>query len=204
MANNETDPRLHRACENLDGSTQNSWDALHCGHCGADVQAAVISYRGDVRWLLCTRCLKGSVKNQGVASPPSPAGISVQGLPAGIEDAYEQARNSFSVAAYTGVELVCRKILMHVGVDKGAEQGKRFAEYIDYLSSNGYVTPAMHKWVKLIKDHGNQATHELPESTRNRAESTLMFTGELLRLTYEMEYLANIYTSEDVSGTEDG
>ena len=95
-----------------------------------------------------------------------------------------------SVSAYTAAELMCRKILMHVAVDKGAKAGLHFVTYIKYLEDQGYSTPPMKKWVELIKNHGNEATHEIAETDVERAEGTIMFTAELLRLTYEMEYLA--------------
>ena len=66
---------------------------------------------------------------------------------------------------------------MHVAVDKGATEGQSFAFYIDYLEKEGYVTPPMRGWVKLIKDHGNESTHKLPEPERKRAEGTILFTA---------------------------
>ena len=51
----------------------------------------------------------------------------------------------------------------------------------------------MRKWVGLIRTRGNEATHELTPVSQERAESTLMFTAELLRLTYEMESMADRY-----------
>ncbi len=98
-----------------------------------------------------------------------------------------------SVGGFTAAELVCRKILMHVAVEKGAKEGKSFASYITHLEAAGYVTPPMKPWVDLIRQHGNDSTHELDPPDAQRAESTVMFTAELLRLTYEMEHLASRY-----------
>jgi hypothetical protein len=100
-----------------------------------------------------------------------------------------------SVGGYVATELVCRKILMHVAVEKGAKKGSTFAEYLDHLEGEGYVTPPMKKWVGLIRTRGNEATHELTPVSKERAESTLMFTAELLRLTYEMESMADRYAA---------
>jgi len=94
------------------------------------------------------------------------------------------------VNAFTATEAVCRKILMHIAVDKGAKEGQTFASYIDHLEKAGYVTPPMHEWVKLIKDHGNEAQHQLRSPERQRAESTLLFTAQLLRSVYEMGHIA--------------
>ena len=106
---------------------------------------------------------------------------------------YQEARRCMGVSAYTAADLLCRKILMHVAVDKGAKPGKTFAEYLTHLADAGYVTPPMAPWVDLIRQHGNQATHELPPSNQQRAESTVMFTAELLRLVYEMGHVAQRY-----------
>jgi hypothetical protein len=54
----------------------------------------------------------------------------------------------------------------------------------------------MRSWVDLIRRHGNQATHEIAAPDVQRAESTVMFTVELLRLMYEMEFLARKFTTK--------
>jgi hypothetical protein len=92
---------------------------------------------------------------------------------------------------------MCRKILMHVAVEKGAVAGDSFLNYITHLEKEGFVTPPMSKWVELIRKHGNKANHELSTPDKKQTESTLMFTAELLRLTYEMESISKRYTSED-------
>jgi Domain of unknown function (DUF4145) len=129
------------------------------------------------------------------------AGPTLEGLPADVAAAYEESRRAFGVNAFTSTELVCRKILMHVAVDKGAKTGKPFVDYLDHLAAAGYVTPPMRPWVDLIRTHGNESTHELPSPTRERAEGTLMFTAELLRLSYEMAFLAEKYAPVPLEST---
>jgi hypothetical protein len=116
----------------------------------------------------------------------------VEGLPEDVRDAYAEARLCLSVGAYTACELICRKLLIHVAADKGADvkKGKSFESYLADLEAKGYVTPPMKPWVDLIRKHGNEATHELPPSSEGRAESTVAFTAQLLRAVYEMEYRA--------------
>lgn len=98
-----------------------------------------------------------------------------------------------SASAFTGAELLCRKILMNIAVEKGAAVGGTFASYLDYLEDQRYITPGMKSWVDLIRRHGNLATHELEPPERSRAEATLVFTAELLRIIYEMDYYAKNY-----------
>ncbi len=83
---------------------------------------------------------------------------------------------------------------MHIAVEKGAKEGDTFANYIDFLANAGYVTPPMKGWVSLIKDHGNNSTHKLEKVEKDRAEGTVMFTAELLRLIYEMAHMSKKYS----------
>jgi uncharacterized protein DUF4145 len=181
---------------------EHQWLTYTCPWCSKVVSGAIVasapSTDGSTLWMRCSSCLEGAlIKEVGPFGhdvyPPMPFGPDVIGLPQDVKRAYYEARRCIGVGAYTAAELMCRKILMHVGVDKGAKEGQKFAAYLTYLESHGYVTPPMKGWVELIKDHGNAATHELPSTTRQRAESTLMFTAELLRLVYEMEHMAQRY-----------
>lgn len=86
--------------------------------------------------------------------------------------------------------MVCRKILMHVAVDKGAKAGESFASYISHLEVAGYLTPPMKPWVDMIRTRGNAAVHDLPSTTQPQAEAVVTFTEHLLRNVYEMEFLA--------------
>ena len=178
-----------------------------CGHCNTMVAGIVVSvYQvdfGSVMWVLCTNCGSGSVVNNGSLYPETLFGPIIEGLPQNVEEAYQEARSCMSVGAYTATELLCRKILMHVTAQKGAKEGESFSEYLTFLADQGYVTPPMKKWVDLIRQHGNKAAHLLEPPDRTRAESTIMFTAELLRLIYEMEHMANQYTPKPkTSGKE--
>jgi hypothetical protein len=144
---------------------------------------------------MCTNCGDASVvAKDGNIYPGIAFGPTIEGLPDEVAAAYTEARQCMSVHAFAACELICRKILMHIAVDKGAKEGESFAAYITYIENQGYITPPMKGWVDLISSHGNKATHRIDVPERGRAESTLMFTAELLRLTYEMDYLAQKYT----------
>src|SRR5690606_32458313 len=115
-----------------------------------------------IRWLQCSNCHDASVQvDSGALFPGVAFGPKIEGLPKDVSVAYDEARRCLSVSALTAAEGMCRKILMHVAVDKGAKEGDTFASYIDYLGQQGYVTPPMKNWVTLIKDHGNEANHKL-------------------------------------------
>lgn len=178
-----------------------------CGWCGIASQALVVASCEYTDWMLCPRdsCGKGSVivggkpmspRHTFIASqhPSSLPGNAVDGLTDDVADAYKEARECLSVGAATACELMCRKILMHVAVDKaGAESGKPFASYVDDIENAGYTTPPMKPWVDMIRKNANEATHGLDKVGLERADSTLAFTEQLLRLVYEMDYLAQSF-----------
>lgn len=174
--------------------------SYHCGHCNRDVLGHIVaSYdttEGVNKWLLCTSCGNGSVLTKdNILYPSSLVGKNLEGLPSDTATAYLEARRCFSINAYTACELICRKILMHVAVEKQAEEGKSFEYYVDHLASLGYVTTPMKPWVDLIRAHGNKSTHKLEAPDPKRAESTLLLTSLFLEIIYEVEQRASKYTT---------
>ena len=191
----------HKSLHRHTGDQDYDWFGYTCGHCGHKTSGAVLaSYSHysapSVRLLLCVECERGSVwhlSNQ-LVIPGTRPGPSLLGLPTEVAAAYDEAQKSMSVGAFVATELVCRKILMHVAVDKGAKEGQNFVEYLTYLEKQGYVTPPMKAWVDLIRSHGNKAAHKLEPPDPIRAESTLLLTAELLRLIYEMDHYSQKYS----------
>lgn len=178
-----------------------------CGHCGADVGAAVIAESGPTSWLRCPICGGGIVlthhagfgvraRTYFVQHPSRLPEADIEHLPSATEKAYEEARRCFSVGAYGATEMVCRKILSHVAVDHEAPAGLRFIEYVQHLEATGLITPPMKRWAGLIRTHGNAAVHDLEEVDRDRAAATLGFTAQLLRIAYEMPGMANRFLNE--------
>ena len=141
-----------------------------------------------VRWLACPNCKRGSVLNIDTFAPEPLLGDDVKGLPETIQHAYTEARKTFSFECYTACNLLCRKILMNVAVDKGAPEGKGFVQYIDYMSEEGHIANAMRQWVDKIKDSGNEATHKIDSSDSKSTETTLTFTTILLKNLYEAPF----------------
>jgi len=193
--------RGHKAIGRPDGSSADSWYPYKCAGCERDVSGAVVAQidteKGSVRWLQCPICSEGAVQRlDGNIYPGVAFGVRLEGLPEEVEMAYREARNCMSVDAYGACELVCRKILMCVAVEKGAKEGESFSSYLTYLGEKGFITDAMIGWVEIIKEHGNKATHKIEKVEKGRAESTIMFTAELLRIVYEMEFMAQKYGKE--------
>src|SRR6266536_1251756 len=176
---------------------------ITCGYCGRDVGAEIVAdSAGDavasrdykpnpnaILWLRCPSCGQGSVRRSnpiGIVPGTSP-GRSLKNLPADVDRARAEARSAHSVTAYTAAEIMCRKILMHLAVDKaGAQAGKQFAHYVDELERAGYITTGLKTVVDQIRKRGNIANHELPSSTEQDSLTTLKITEHLLEAIYEL------------------
>lgn len=74
---------------------------------------------------------------------------------------------------------------MNIAVSKGAKEGLKFVEYVDYMASKGYIPPDGKDWVDHIRSKGNEATHEIAIMQREDAEDLITFIEALLRFIYE-------------------
>ena len=168
-----------------------------CGYCHKPTSGFIVARHTqiNIQWFICLNCLHGSVRDEWGIYPQPLLGDDVIGLPELISSAYDEARKSFSSQSYTACELMCRKILMNISVDKGASAGQSFTSYIDYIQQQGYITPPMSGWVDSIRKNGNESNHEIKAPDKKRAEGTLSFTAQLLKLVYEMDYHASKFTS---------
>jgi hypothetical protein len=95
--------------------------------------------------------------------------------PEDVDAAYGEARDALAAGAPTASVLISRKVLMHIAVDKGAEAGRTFAEYVDYLADNHFVPPGGRGWVDHIRSKGNEATHEIPRASDADATQLIEF-----------------------------
>lgn len=114
----------------------------------------------------------------------------VRYLPQSIEKLYIECRKCYLNDCYHSVIMVSRTLLMHVAVDKGDSAGKSFAQYINYLETNGFIGSQNKEWVDRIRTIGNKYVHELDDATSDDAQKVIMFIKQLLGNLYEMPQLA--------------
>lgn len=117
--------------------------------------------------------------------PTHPLGNPVKHVPSKLYDLYEEARRSSSASCFTGAVLLCRKMLMNIAVEQGADEGLKFIEYVTFLSDKGYVPPNGKHWVDHIRKKGNEATHEIAIMSEAEAQDLISFIEMLLRFIYE-------------------
>lgn len=134
---------------------------------------------------LCINCYRPTFVFENEQFPEPRIGETLTKLPDDINSIYEEARDCYSVKAYTGVTLLCRKLLMHVAVCFGAKEGDTFVHYINFLSDKGYITATSRKWVDKIRSFGNDVNHKIHIETSDKAKMILQFTEMILKSDFE-------------------
>lgn len=160
-----------------------------CSFCSYNV-ASVYGFfpkEGGVRRIyLCPNCDQPNYFDQhGNQYPGITPGSEVDHLPDDLSALYKEVRDACSVNAHTASVLACRKLLMNIAVNQGAEEGKSFLFYVDYLAETGYVPPNGRGWVDHIRKKGNEATHEIALMKKVDAEELISFSEMLLKFIYE-------------------
>lgn len=163
-----------------------------CGHCGKPLASEKGYYANDVYGnkagsiQICHHCTKPTFITNTEQIPGTRFGHDVDGIEDNsVSELYDEARDCFSINAFTSCVLSCRKLLMHIAVSKGADMNKKFIEYVEYLSNKGYVPPDAKDWVDHIRTKGNEASHEIVVMKSEEAMDILSFTEMLLKLVYE-------------------
>jgi len=166
-----------------------------CGFCCNQVSSALgygvgSSHDGGGKLVtaiyICPHCGGPTfIDLQGNHLPDVAFGSSVAHVPEKLNALYNEARKCTSNSAYTAAILLCRKILMHIGVQQGAKEGESFLFYVNHLSDKGYVPPNGKHWVDHIRKKGNEANHEIVLMERDDAKDLLLFIEMLLKFIYE-------------------
>lgn len=82
--------------------------------------------------------------------------------------------------------MVARTIIMYIGVDKGADSGKSFQYYIDFLFDKQYIPINSKEWGDKIRLLGNGAVHKIEIRTESEAMIAIKFLMYLLKIIYEL------------------
>ncbi|MGD9890124.1 MAG: DUF4145 domain-containing protein [Dehalococcoidia bacterium] len=167
-----------------------------CGYCGESVasdrgwyaapEGAAIPNNAKAFIRVCPNCDGPTLFTaHGVRFPGSAPGRAVNHVPEDLAALFYEARQSSAAGAYTATVLLCRKILMHIAVEREAQEGKSFVHYIEHLKNTGYVPPNGEVWVDYIRSRGNEANHEIQVMQEDDALALITFVEMLLRIIYE-------------------
>jgi len=165
--------------------------SYQCGYCNKEV-GPNSGYYGETNnkivatIVICSYCNKPSFFFESSQTPSIRLGNDVGNISEeSVKKLYNEARDCTSVGAYTSAILVCRKIIMHLAVEKGAIPGESFVSYIDFLENGHYFPPNGRPWVDKIRQKGNEANHEIISVNKDEAQELLLFVEFLLRFIYE-------------------
>lgn len=117
--------------------------------------------------------------------PGQAFGASVSSVPEDLNALYEEARRYTRDNCHTAATLLCRKILMNIAVERGADESKKFVEYVNDLSEQGYIPPNGRHWVDHIRKKGNEANHEIRLMGETDAQDLVVFVQMLLKFIHE-------------------
>lgn len=163
--------------------------SFRCGYCSNDVasEKGWWAAHDAARIRICPHCNAPTFFSAQNEQWPGPmVGEDVPSLPDDVRAAYDEARSAITVNAFTGTVMICRKILMHVAVDKGAKTNQSFQRYVGWLAEEHYVPKGGEVWLSYIKDRGNEANHEIPHMTYEDATALIQFREALLRNVYSL------------------
>jgi hypothetical protein len=167
--------------------------SFKCAFC-ANTVASNLGYRASsnvikksARIYICPHCNNPTFFNDYNSQYPGPIiGETVANITnEEVKKLYEEARRAASCSAFTAAILCCRKLLMNIAVSKGAEEGLKFIEYVDFLANKGYIPPDGKGWVDQIRIKGNEATHEIKIMSKEDTVQLIRFCEMLLRFVYE-------------------
>ncbi len=134
---------------------------------------------------ICHNCNRPTYFYPGGQVPGPLIGATVKGVPGDVGKLYDEARKSYGVSAFTASIMASRKIIMHIAVSRGAEEGLSFQKYVEYLDAKHFIPPDGKEWVDHIRTKGNEANHEIVIMKQSDAEDLIIFIEGLLKFIYE-------------------
>jgi hypothetical protein len=165
-------------------------------------------YHGDVYYVaMCRRCSSPFlIKESRFGVPgefetvtetqvlyPTENRLPLDGVPAGVRRAYEQAKQSFIAFLYEPCALICRRCLEAACKHLGAK-GRDLNARLEALEASGFVDSRMIRWGHGIRLLGNEAAHD-PESVVSveDARDVLEFTEALLIYIFALNYRFSLF-----------
>lgn len=163
-----------------------------CGYCGSNISSQKAYFTKDGydriqgKIHICHQCNKPTYfTSDSTQTPGALLGGNIDHLPEDIALLYTEIRNATTTNSYTAAVLASRKLLMHIAVAQGADTGKKFITYVNYLADNGFTPPNAKVWVDEIRNLGNDANHEIVIMNEAKAKSVIKFLEMLLKFNYE-------------------
>lgn len=159
-----------------------------CGYCGTNTGTSHGYYMNGSahKIFVCTNCGLPTLFYGNAQVPGANISIQFKNLPDGVDTIYKEITSSIQNTNDTGAVLLARKLLMHIAVEQGAEEGKTFTEYVQYLADKGFVPPNADKLLDFIRRVGNEKNHEIKIASPEESKKVLKFLEAILQFAYEL------------------
>lgn len=165
-----------------------------CGYCqsytSSDkgmllVETVTEDYKQEGGVYICSHCKMPTFLWQDTQVPNAQIGAAINEVSDELRALYDEARSAYTAGAYTGVVLLCQKILMNICVELGAEAGLSFADYIAFLDENHYITSKIQSWVNQVKSEDAEEEHEIVIKSKQRAGELIRFCEMIIKMNFE-------------------
>lgn len=172
-----------------------------CGYCGHNVSSVKGYKLGEhndgsgsqcAAIYICPHCKEPNYNDiNSNWIPGQKVGKDINDLPEKIEYAYNEARECYKSNCFTASALMCRKLLMNIAVEIGADENLKFIQYVDFLVEQNFTPPNSKDWIDHIRTEGNRATHEIEEISQERCQNLITFAEMILIFSYEFPQKIN-------------
>lgn len=169
-----------------------------CGACGKDTNGRVVATAkrecdgAVVHWCICT-CSKEEpttiIERGGTVVSQLPEAREFQvgeRWPPELEQLFEEAAKAYAAGAFTASAMVSRKILMACACHEGDTDGKKFVDYVDYITNKVLTFPKAKDSIDKIRGIGNEANHKVFFVGRDDARRALSIVSYMLATIYSL------------------
>lgn len=170
---------------------------FQCGACGNSVTGRVMAYArrhldgAELSWCICScereeptilidQCGAMSQVPQACELRPDPK------WPDDLRRLFEEASRAFTAGACTASAMASRKLLMTCACHEGDTDGKKFVEYVDYITGRVLNFPKARSAIDKIRKIGNEANHEIAFVSREDAKLALEIVSYMLNTIYSL------------------
>jgi len=174
-----------------------------CGVCGKPVHETCIAsatydenhgaHKGKILWCICPCGQPTVITMQIFPAPllknqhPLPMEfIAGKNWPPDLERLFREAAASFAAGAFTASAMVCRKILMVVACEAGAQEGQSFASYVDHIIAAVVPIPSAKPSIDKIRTIGNDANHDVAFVAEPEARRAMSIAAYVLNSAYSL------------------
>jgi len=97
---------------------------------------------------------------------------------------YDEAATAYAAGAFTASSMVCRKVLMSCACHEGDTDGKKFVDYVDYVTNTVLTFPKAKDAIDAIRTIGNEANHGVQFVEQDAAKRSLQIVTYMLNTIY--------------------